>query len=117
MKKLREQLRYLKQYNETKPVFDEMNRIKWKGKREKFQESHDQELRMFYVSRRMLKGISITPKLWERDLAELEQIHRKEYEKQKPLYEDLKMLWKVKHQVNQVLQDQRQNKQHQYEIE
>ena len=117
MKKLREQLRYLKQYNETKPVFDEMNRIKWKGKREKFQESHDQELRMFYVSRRMLKGISIAPKMWEQELAELEQIHRKEYEKQKPLYEDLKMLWKVKHQVNQVLQDQHQNKQHQYEIE
>ena len=40
--------------DETKPIFDEMNRIKWKGKREKFQESHDQELRMFYVSRRMM---------------------------------------------------------------
>ena len=117
MKKLRGQLRYLKQYNETKPVFDEMNRIKWKGKREKFQESHDQELRMFYVSRRMLDGIPITPKKWEQELAALEQAHKNEYQVQAPLYEELKMLWKVKIQVEQVRQAQQPHKQHQHEIE
>lgn len=117
MKKLRDQLRYLKQYNETKPVFDEMNRIKWKGKREKFQESHDQELRMFYVSRRMLDGIPNTPKKWEQELAALEQAHKNEYQVQAPLYEELKMLWKVKIQVEQVRQAQQPHKQHQHEIE
>lgn len=117
MKKLRDQLRYLKQYNETKPIFDEMNRIKWKGKREKFQESHDQELRMFYVSRRMLDGIPITPKKWEQELAALEQAHKNEYQVQAPLYEELKMLWKVKIQVEQVRQAQQPHKQHQHEIE
>lgn len=117
MKKLRDQLRYLKQYNETKPIFDEMNRIKWKGKREKFQESHDQELRMFYVSQRMLKGIPITPKKWEQELVKLEQTHKNEYEVQAPLYEELKMLWKVKIQVEQIRQVHQPHKQHQHEIE
>ena len=72
---------------------------------------------MFYVSQRMLKGISITPQKWEQELAQLEQAHKNEYEVQAPLYEDLKILWKVKIQVEQIRQAQQPHKQHQQEIE
>ena len=72
---------------------------------------------MFYVSRRMLDGIPITPKKWEQELAALEQAHKNEYQVQAPLYEELKMLWKVKIQVEQVRQAQQPHKQHQHEIE
>lgn len=41
---------------------------------------------------------------------------KNEYEVQVPLYEDLKILWKVKIQVEQIRQAQQPHKQHQQEI-
>lgn len=42
-------------YQRLKPVHTELNNIKFKKQREKFETSHDAELRLFYAARRILK--------------------------------------------------------------
>lgn len=42
-------------YQRLKPIHTELNNIKFKKQREKFETSHDAELRLFYAARRILK--------------------------------------------------------------
>ncbi len=62
-------------YQRLKPVHTELNNIKFKKQREKFETSHDAELRLFYAARRILKekldGQPIALKAWKQDSAQL----------------------------------------------
>ena len=55
MKELQELIRQAENYKRLKPVYDELNGIKWKKQREKFETAHDADLRLFYTARRILK--------------------------------------------------------------
>ncbi len=55
MKELQELIRQAENYKRLKPVYDELNGIKWKKQREKFETAHDAVLRLFYTARRILK--------------------------------------------------------------
>ena len=47
---------FINRYQDApKPVYDELNGIKWKKQREKFETAHDADLRLFYTARRILK--------------------------------------------------------------
>ena len=54
-KELQELIREGENYQRLKPVHTELNNIKFKKQREKFETSHDAELRLFYAARRILK--------------------------------------------------------------
>ena len=54
LNELKELLRLVDLYRDTKPVYDELQGIKWKGKREKFEREHENELRTFHMARRKL---------------------------------------------------------------
>ena len=62
-------------YQRLKPVHTELNNIKFKKQREKFETSHDAELRLFYAARRILKekldGKPIALKAWKQEYAQL----------------------------------------------
>ena len=58
IKELKDLLRHAESYRQLKPLLNEMNAIKWKGKRQKFKEAHEQELRLLYVTQRKLKTAS-----------------------------------------------------------
>lgn len=64
-------------YQRLKPVHTELNNIKFKKQREKFETSHDAELRLFYAARRILKekldGKPIALKAWKQEYAQLKQ--------------------------------------------
>ena len=47
-------MRYAEQFKLFKPLYDELNAIKWKSKREQFKAEHESELRQFYLARRKL---------------------------------------------------------------
>ena len=55
IKELQELIREGENYQRLKPVHTELNNIKFKKQREKFETSHDAELRLFYAARRILK--------------------------------------------------------------
>ena len=84
-------------YADTKPIYDQMNGIKFKRRREIFRAEHDNELRRFYLARRKLKDhVSEDGKLpitkWRQELAELENTVSHVSAEQKPLWEEWKKL-------------------------
>ncbi len=66
-----------------------MNNIKFKKQREKFETSHDAELRLFYAARRILKekldGKPIALKAWKQEYAQLKTEYAELSPQHKPL--------------------------------
>ena len=96
-KEIRELLSFAEMYADTKPVYDQMNGIKFKKRREAYQQEHENELRRFYLARRKLKDhFSEDGKLpisnWRRELANMENTVSQVSAEQKPLREEWKKL-------------------------
>ena len=101
-KELRGWLSYAEQFKRFKPIYDEMNAIKWKSRRKQFKAKHESELRQFYMARRKLPdGIHIDD--WKRELATLERENDAEYAKYKRLRAELVDLLDVKYCVDRAL--------------
>ena len=112
-KELEDLLHYADLYRETKPIYDEWKGIKWKGKREKFETEHERDLKLFHMARRKLgKHFPPTGKIpaqaWRQELALLQQKYQAEYERYKPMREDLRKLLQMKNCVDTVLRQQEQ---------
>lgn len=96
-KEIRDLLSFAEMYADTKPVYDQMNGIKFKKRREAYQQEHENELRRFYLARRKLKDhFSKDGKLpisnWRRELANMENTVSQVSAEQKPLREEWKKL-------------------------
>ena len=121
-KELEDLLHYADLYHETKPIYDKLKGIKWKGKREKFKAEHERDLKMFHMARRKLeKHLSPAGKIpvqaWRQELASLQQKYQTEYERYKPTNNDLMKLLRVKNCVNTVLHQQEQARGKRREVE
>ena len=72
MDELKKLIQNADDYRQLKPVFDEMNHIHWKGRRERFAQEHESDLRYFYAVRRVLQETvgdkKLTPKAWHSEL-------------------------------------------------
>ena len=107
-KEISELLDFVEMYAETKHVYDQMNAIKFKGRREKFKAEHENELRRFYLSRRKLKehfneNGKLPISAWRRELAGLEQTVSRIKAEHLPLREEWKQLNRVKTCVSNTL--------------
>ncbi|MDD6023736.1 MAG: mobilization protein, partial [Oscillospiraceae bacterium] len=102
-------LTFVEMYAETKPVFDQLNEIKFKKRREKFKAEHENELRRFYLARRKLKEHfnedgKLPISAWRRELARLEQTVSGIKAEHLPLRQEWKQLNRVKTCVSNTLQ-------------
>ena len=109
-------------YRETKPIYDKRKAIKWKGQREKFELEHEGELRTFHMARRKLDkhrspAGKIPVQAWRQELSEVQRNYPAEYERYKPLRDDLKKLRQVKSCVDTALRQQEQTQQKRRETE
>ena len=121
-KELEDLLHYSDLYRETKPIYDEWKGIKWKGRREKFEAEHERDLKTFLMTRRKLeKHLSsagkIPVQMWRQELASLQQKYQTEYERYKPMREDLRKLQRVKNCVDTALRQQEQTQEKRREVE
>lgn len=120
MKTLQDLQQHANNYAATKPIFDQLNAIRWKSKREKFQQEHDSDLRLFYAARRQLReklgDDPIDPATWKKEYDRLDLAYKAEYEKYKPLKEDLAQLRKVQHWVDVAREDRSQGQRREQEI-
>ncbi len=121
-KELEDLLHYANLYRETKPVYNELRGIKWKGRREKFEAEHERDLKMFHMARRKLeKHLSPAGKIpvqaWRQELTSLQQKYQAEYERYKPMRDDLMKLLRVKNCVDTVLRHQEQFREKRREAE
>ena len=103
-------------YRDTKPIYDKWKAIKWKGQQEKFELEHERDLKVFQMTRRKLdKHRSPEDKIpvqaWRQELAKIQRNYPAEYERYKPLRDDLKKLRQVKSCVDTAMRQQEQTKQ------
>lgn len=122
LNELKELLRLVDLYRDTKPIYDEWKGIKWKGKRENFEREHEGELRTFHMARRKLdKHRSPAGKIpahaWEQEQARLHQEYTAEYEQYKPIRDDLRKLQQVKRNADAAIHQQEQTRQKRREVE
>ena len=101
MEELQDLLEQADCYARSKPVYDQLNAIRWKGKREQFKAGHEGDLRMFYMARRKL-GKYFPPEgklplsTWRKEYGRLRQEYEAEYAEYKPIRADLMKLLQVK---------------------
>ena len=100
MKKLQNLIRYADDFKRLRPLYEELNEIKFRKKRDAFYAEHESDLRLFHLAKRKLDAVSPDHKFpvsaWKKELKELEASYKKEAEKLKPIREELKELYKIK---------------------
>ena len=116
MNELKELLRLADLYQDAKSIYDEWKGIRWKGKREKFGLEHERDLKTFRMARRKLEKYlssvgEIPVQTWRRELMEIQQKYSAEYERYKPIRDDLTRLLRVKNCVDTALHQQEQIRQ------
>ena len=87
-------------FQNLKPVYDGLQKIKFEKPRAKYKAEHEAELKQFYAARRKLTGEFPDGKVDMKKLSdeydELEQAHESTYGEFKAVRDDLHRLWKVK---------------------
>ena len=87
-------------FQNLKPVYDGLQKIKFEKPRAKYKAEHEAELIQFYAARRKLTGEFPDGKVDMKKLSdeydELEQAHETTYGEFKAVRDDLHSLWKVK---------------------
>ena len=121
-KELEDLLHYADLYHETKSIYDELKGIKWKGKREKFELEHERDLKMFHMACRKLEqhlspAGKIPVQAWRQELASLKQKYQVEYERYKPIQDDLRRLQQVKRNADVALRQQEHGREKHREAE
>ena len=104
LQKLIEQAQNLR---ETQSIHDEYKQIRWKGKQEKFAETHRADLAVWDAANRYLRvnlpDMKLTPKAWQAELAALTTENEAEYAKLKAQREEVAELQKVRRYVDVAL--------------
>ncbi len=113
MKELQQFIDYARTFNELKPVFEELQKPKYKfaKAKERYKAEHESELKQFFMAKRKLKeaGFEKAPfpiKAWEKELTELSAQNDEVYQEYKTMNSELKTLWTIKSDVDKILREQ-----------
>ncbi len=98
-------------YREGRPVYDKLNSIKWKKKREECAAEQEHALHFFYMARRELKpylaeGGKLPVKDWQEEKTRLQQECQEEAGKLKKIHADLKSIRQIQYAVGSVQYDE-----------
>ena len=110
MKELQNLIRYADDFKRLRPLYDELNAIKFRKKREAFYAEHESELRLFYLAKRKLDAVSPEHKFpvpaWKKELKKMEVRYEKESEELEPIRQELKELYRIKSKIDYILRQQ-----------
>ena len=115
IKELEELQRHAEAYAKTKPIHDQLQRIRFKNRRAQFQQEHETELRRFYMAKRKLSsyGEAFPTDEWAGECAKLQEESRQASAEAGALWQEVRQLTKVQYLVNQMLrQDTEHEKSH-----
>ena len=111
MEELSNLIRYVDDFKRLRPLYEELNAIKFKKKRDAFYAEHESELRLFYLAKRKLDAAAPDHKIplseWKKELTELSESYAAESEKLKPIRAELKELYNIKSKLDTILRQQR----------
>lgn len=105
IKELQELQRHAEAYTKTKPIHDQLQQIKFKKRREQFQQDHEPELRRYYLAKRKLDGYHepFPIKAWQAECAKLQAESEAAATWADELWQEVRQLTAVQHLVNTVL--------------
>ena len=113
LKEIDNLLLWAQHYAENKPVADELAKIKWKAKREKFQAENDNSLRLYHLAERKLKLYFKNGKLptgeWRNEKVQLQKDFEEIQKQFSSVRDDVKKLWQIKYKVEQANSQSREN--------
>ena len=117
VKEIDDLLRLSENYREFKPIYDQMNGIRFKKRREAFASEHERELDLFYMARRKLKPYAADNKLpvasWKQERSRLQQEIAATDAQHAEIWQEVKELLNIQKCVEDIRHRQRtQNKQH-----
>ena len=124
LKKIDNLLLWAQHYAENKPVADELSKIKWKAKREKFQAKNENALRLYHMAELKLRPYFKNGKLpisaWRNEKAQLQKDFEDIQNQFSAVRDDVKRLWQIKYKVersnNQTKENDKEKRRETYEI-
>jgi len=109
MKKLDAMITFGENIQRTQPLIEKMDSIHWKSSREKFRAAHQEDIDLYYTSKRILKqnhGVTkIDIPAWKKEKEMLAQETEKTYLQYKPLREKLDQMIQVEYCVDVAKRD------------
>ena len=111
IKELQELQRHAEAYAKTKPIHDQLQKIKFKKRREQFQQDHEPELRRYYLAKRKLGSFNepFPIKTWQSECAKLQAESEAAAAQADELWHEVKQLIAVQHLVNTVLHQKQEH--------
>ncbi len=104
MKEIRKMPEYSATFKRLKPVFDEMQKIKFDKAKEKYKAEHAAELRQFYAARRKILDVfpdgRYDSSLLDAKYKEVEATHAETLAKFKIIREENQRIWAIQSCVN-----------------
>ena len=113
LKEIDNLLIWAQHYAENKPVADELFKIKWKSKREKFQAESENALRLYHMSERKLKPYFKNGKLpisaWRKEKLQVQKDFEEIQNQFSVVRDDVKRLWQIKFKIEQASNQTKEN--------
>ena len=113
LKEIDNLLLWAQHYAENKPIADELSKIKWKAKREKFQAENENALRLYHMSERKLrpyfKGVKLPISTWKAEKLQVQKDFEEIQKQFSAVRDDVKKLWQIKYKVEQANSQSREN--------
>ena len=113
LKEIDNLLLWAQYYAKNKPIADELAKIKWKSKREKFQAENETSLRLYHMAERKLKPYFKNGKLpisaWRNEKAQLQKDFEDIQNQFSAVRGDVKRLWQIKYKVEQATNQTKEN--------
>ena len=124
LKEIDNLLIWAQHYAENKPVADELAKIKWKSKRDKFQAKNENALRLYHMSERKLRPYFKDGKLpisaWKAEKLQVQKDFEEIQNQFLAVREDVKRLWQIKYKIeqanNQTKENEKSKRRDTYEI-
>ena len=124
LKEIDNLLIWAQHYAENKPIFDELAKIKWKSKREKFQAENENALRLYHMAERKLRPYFKDGKLpinaWQAEKLQVQKDFEEIQKQFSSVRDDVKRLWQIKYKVeqanNQTKENEKSKRRDTYEI-
>lgn len=115
MREIRKMPEYLGAFKQLKPVFDDMQKIKFAKAKEKYKAEHAAELRQFYAARRKIMDEfpdgKYDSRVLDKKYEQLEKQHEEIYAKFKVIREEKQQLWNILSRVNKGRNESQQTQQ------
>ena len=124
LKEIDNLLIWAQHYAENKPVADELAKIKWKSKREKFQAENENALRLYHMAERKLRPYFKDGKLpisaWRNEKTQIQKDFEDIQNQFSVVRDDVKRLWQIKYKIeqgnNQTRENSKEKRRNEYEI-